>query len=103
MPNQGALVFFGEFIDEILDFFESGEKKKIMLQHTETIFNPAVKKGIKIPVIPGSKVFIDILLMLTPEYPVLAHKVRRVSYDTVARIVRKFLQLALNISFVDEI
>ena len=103
VPNQGTLVFFGELINEILDFFESGEKKKIMLQHTETIFNPALKKGIKIPVIPGSKVFVDILLMLTPEYSILAHKIGRISNDTVARIVRKFLQPALNVSFVDDI
>jgi len=103
VPNQGALVFFRELINEILDFFKSGEKEKIMLQHTETLIQPALKKGIKIPVIPSPEVFVDILLMLTPENPVLAYKIGRISDDTVARIIRKFLKQGLNISFVDDV
>ena len=103
MPNQGTSVFFRELFNEILDFFKPGEKKKIMLQHTETLIQPALKKGIKISVVPSPEVFIDIFLLATAENPVLAHKIGRISDDTVARIVRKFLKQGLNISFVDDV
>ena len=92
MPDQGTSVFFRELINKILDFFEPGEKEKIMLQHPETLVQPALKKSIKIPVIPGSKVLVNVFLMLTFEYPFFADEIGRISDDTVARIIRKFLK-----------
>jgi len=75
MPDQCTSVFFRELINEILDFFEPGEKEKIMLQHSETLIQPTLKKRIKIPIIPGSKVFVNVLLMLTPENPFFADEI----------------------------
>ena len=103
MPDKRTSVFFGELFNEILDFFKPGEKEKIMLQHPETLIQPALKKRIKIPVIPGSKVLVNVLLMLTPENPFFADEIGRISDNTVARIIRKFLKQGLNISFVDDI
>ena len=103
MPNQGTSVFFGELINEILDFFEPGEKKKVMLQHPKTLIQPALKKRIKIPIIPGSKVLVNVFLMLTFENPFFADEIGRISDDTISRIVRKFLKKGLNISLVNDI
>ena len=61
MPNQGTLIFFWVFFRKILDFFEPGEKKKIVFQNPETLIQPVLKKGNKIPFIPVPKVFIDFI------------------------------------------
>ncbi len=90
MPDQGGFVKIRKPLCKILDFFKAGEKEKIMLEHPETLVNPAFKEFFKIAIVPRPEVSLDVFLLATAENPFFADEIGRICNDTVAGIIWQF-------------
>ena len=90
VPDQGGFIEFWEPLCKILDFFKAGEKEKIMLEHPETLVNPAFKEFFEITIVPGSEVSLDVFLLATAENPFFADEIGRICNDAIIGIIWQF-------------